>query len=100
MLELIAAWAGGLLIGAALIAGWARRRIREARPSGTTLTFEEVCHAAARAKEDRRQEEHLSSDYVDGTDGVLAELLADRDVSPEEMQTAYHAGGEEVTLER
>lgn len=100
MLELIAAWAGGLLIGAALVAGWARRRIRQARPSGTTLTFEAVCHAAARAKEDRRQEEHLTSDYVDGTDGVLAELLAEMDaVSPEEMQTAYLAGGEEVELE-
>ena len=69
MLELIGATAGGLLIGAALVAGWARRRIREARPSGTTLTFEEVCHAAARAKEDRRQGEHLSADYVDRLPG-------------------------------
>lgn len=77
-----------------------RRGKERGRPDGTTLTFEEVCHAAARAKEDRRQEEHLSADYVDGTDGVLAELLADRDVSPEEMQTAYLAGGEEVELQR
>lgn len=76
-----------------------RRGEERGRPSGTTLTFEEVCHAAGRAKEERRQEEHLSRDYVDGADGVLAELLTDLDVSPEEMQTAYLAGGEEVDLE-
>lgn len=76
-----------------------RRGRRQGEPDGTTLTFEEVCHATGRAKEERRQEEHLSRDYVDGADGVLAELLTDLDVSPEEMQTAYLAGGEEVELE-
>lgn len=76
-----------------------RRGRRQGEPDGTTLTFEEVCHATGRAKEERRQEEHLSRDYVDGADGVLAELLTDLDVSPKEMQTAYRAGGEEVELE-
>lgn len=100
MLELIAAWAGGLLIGATAVLGYARRRLTEAADEEPgVLSFEEVCHAAARAKEERRQEEHLSRDYVDGADGVMAELLTDLDVSPEQMQTAYLAGGEEVELE-
>lgn len=87
-----------LVTPAAFYLGFRRGKER-GRPSGTTLTFEEVCHATGRAKEERRQEEHLTRDYVDGADGVLAELLTDLDVSSEEMQTAYLAGGEEVELE-
>ena len=99
MLELALAWAGGLLIGATLTLGLARRWPGTIGGSDADPSFEEVCYAAARAKEDRRQEEHLSRDYVDGADGVLAELLTDADVTPEQMRTAYLAGGEEVELE-
>jgi len=108
MVDPLLVWTAGVAVIAGVTTPVAfylglRRGKEQAGPrdvDATTLSFEEVCHAAARAKEDRRQEEHLSSDYVDGTDGVLAELLADRDVSPEEMQTAYLAGGEEVELQR
>jgi len=108
MVDPLLVWTAGVAVIAGVTTPVAfylglRRGKEQAGPrdvDGTTLTFEEVCHAAARAKEDRRQEEHLSRDYVDGADGVLAELLTDLDVSPEEMQTAYLAGGEEVELQR
>jgi hypothetical protein len=109
MVDPLLVWTAGVAVIAGITTPVAfylglRRGKEQAGPrdvDATTLTFEEVCHATARAKEDRRQEEHLSRDYVDGADGVLAELLSElEDVSGEEMQAAYLAGGEEVELQR
>lgn len=78
--------------------GWYARARRDSGP-----TFEEVCQAAARAKIHRRGEaptDRLEREYIDGVDGVMAELMkAGYGASPDEMRAAYLAGGEEVEIE-
>jgi len=95
VIELVLVWVGGLFIGAALVLGHVRRRRRRR----SDLIFEDVCRAAADAKLERRADENLTRDFTDGADAVMAELL-DRGHgdSPEEMQAAYLAGGEEPEL--
>lgn len=67
------------------------------------LTFTAVCRAAARAKNQRRAQapsDHLEREYVDGVDGVMAELMKQGyGDTAEERRVAYLAGGEEVELE-
>jgi len=98
LLDLAFAWLGGLALGIVVNIGIALKMIDLRDKS--ELTFAEVCRAAAAAKRDRRADENLNRDYVDGADGVMGELL-DRGFgdSPEEMRTAYLAGGEDPELE-
>lgn len=68
--------------------------------AGSQLEFVDVCEAAARAKTERRIGGDLTRDYVDGADGVMAELLAaGHGTTPEEMELAYKAGGDDVELD-
>lgn len=101
MLELALAWVGGLLMGAAVVLGVAYRPMR--RWLQRRLTFEDVCQAAARAKQSRRTdqpEEHLEREYIDGVDAVMAELMKDGyGDGPGELRAAYLAGGEEVEID-
>lgn len=66
-------------------------------------TFEEVCRAAVRAKINRIEENDpgdLEDNFIDGVDGLMAELMKDGyGEAPEEMRAAFHAGGDEVELE-
>lgn len=69
-------------------------------PPEDQLTFTEVALAVGDAKESRRAEGNMTRDYIDGADAVISELLKEGyGDTPEEMETAYLAGGREVELE-
>lgn len=82
---------GAIALAAGLAIGW-RLHARQTDPG---LTFTEVADAGLRAKEERRADHRLSREYIDGVDGLLAELM-DRGygTTQEEMSAAFQAGGD------
>jgi len=85
-----------ILLGLGVQIALARYALREYRAE--YLTFEGVCEAAGVAKRKRLEEQPdgIDREFRDGVDGVLAELMRDRDLTRSEMEAAYLVGGDQV----